>query len=198
VSVDGILRAIRADTDARMREIADAAAADVAAIGARADADASRAETDAATALDHATDREVAMVVDRARLDARRAGLRALEAAYQATLDQVRDRLGQARDSPAYRDTLSALLAESLRVVHDPARAIVDADDVGIVKEILAERGLDDVVVTPTPADARGLRGGIDVETGDGRIVRNTLDSRLRRADPRLRAIVAGRLPAES
>ena len=188
---DGILRAIRTDTDTRLREIADATAAEVAVITSRAEAAAGEAETAATNALDLTTDRQVASIVDRARLDARRARLRSIESAYQTTLDAVRARLGGVRATAAYREIVAALLDEALRVVPDPERAVVDAADTGLVRVLLDERVLGcAVVASHTPR-----LGGLDLEAADGRVVRNTFDARLDRADVRLRALVAGHLP---
>ncbi len=191
MAIDGILQAIRADAEAQIGELAETTAAEVAAIGARADEEAGQAELEAAESLDQLTERRATVILDRARLDARRAELRAIEAAYQSTLEDVRNRLAVVRGTPSYRDTMARLLDEALRVVSDPAVVIVHKGDTAMVRELLAERHVD-CDATPSPS-ARA--GGLDLEAPDGRLVHNSFESRLARADDELRAMVAGHLP---
>jgi vacuolar-type H+-ATPase subunit E/Vma4 len=92
-----------------------------------------------------------------------------------------------ARSWPEYLQILRHLLVESLREIDTPPVIAVDPWDLALAHQALA--GLDNdgqLEATLT------TWGGVEVRTVDGRIiVRNTLESRLARAEPFLRALVA-------
>lgn len=192
--LNDILRAIRADTDAQLEALEAAAAAEVAAIEARADTEAQQAEQQAARARDRHAEREASRLVDDARLEARRAMLRAVEAAYQNVLGDLRNRLAAVRHSESYPTILVGLLEEGLDVIGrtDITQVSVDRADVDLARGLVFERLPGAVVV----AAAAPCLGGLDLATDDGRVVRNTFESRLARADDRLRGLVAEQLPA--
>ena len=191
MALDDILRSIRAGADAEVRELEATCMAEVAAIVARAEADATAVEQDAATSLQRGTEREASRLIDRARLEARRAALDAVEVAYQERIDALRVRLGTIRDSDAYPLILAGLLDEALVVIPTARRVSVDPADLELARALLAERDLADVAVEPTLA----CDGGLELSTDHDRIVRNTFESRLEQADGRLRQLVAARLP---
>lgn len=192
MALDDILRSIRAGADAEVRELEAACTNEVAAIAARAETEAITAEQDAATSRDRATEREVSRIIDRARLEARRAALDAVEVAYQESLDAVRVRLGTIRTTDVYPSIFARLLDEALGVIPTAQRVSVDPADLELARAVLADRGLAGIAVEPTAT----CTGGIDLSTDHDRTVRNTFESRLEQADGRLRRLVATRLPA--
>ncbi len=193
MALDDILRAIRAHTDDQLDALEATAAADVAVIEARADTEAREAELQAARARDRGAEREAARIVDDARLEARRAMLRAVEAAYQDVLGDLRGRLADVRNSESYPAILVGLLDEGIDVIGrtDITSISVDSADVDLARELVSERLPGAVVV----ATAASCLGGLDLATDDGRVVRNTFESRLARADDRLRGLVAEQRP---
>ncbi len=190
MALDDILRAIRADTDAEIRNSHTASAAEATAIAEAAEAEAERVERDASASLDVVTDREVGHITDRAQLDARRASLGVIELAYQDALVELGARLGTIRNTGAYPDVLARLLAEGLGVLDDATRIIVDPADVELVQAMLTDFTADELAVEPGQSTA----GGLDLATDDGRRLHNTFESRLARADGRLRSLVAREL----
>lgn len=192
MALDDILRSIRAGADAEVRELEAACTNEVAAIVTRAETEAITAEQEAATSRDRATDREVSRIIDRARLEARRAALDAVEVAYQESLAAVRVRLETIRTTDVYPSIFTRLLDEALGVIPTAQRVSVDPADLELARALLAERDRADIAVEPTATCA----GGVDVSTDHDRTVRNTFESRLERADGRLRRLVATRLPA--
>jgi vacuolar-type H+-ATPase subunit E/Vma4 len=191
MALDDILRSIRAGADAEVAELEAACAKEVAAIVAQADDEAIRAEQDAATSRDRAAEREATRIVDRARLEARREALGSVEVAYQESLDAMRGRLGTIRKTDAYPGIFARLLDEALGVIPRARRLSVDPADAELAQALLTDRGLHHIDVEPTTACA----GGLDLSTDHDRTVRNTFESRLERADGRLRRLVAARLP---
>lgn len=190
MALEDILRSIRADTDAQIREIEAATAAEVASIAARADAEATRVEGAAAASRDGATAREVARTLDLAHLDARRDRRRAIEDAYQDALVDVRTALAAVRGTEAHTVVFRRLLDESLGVLGDATRLSVDDADVEIARAAAHAAGAEQLVV-----ESRGSTvGGLDLATDDGRVVHNTFESRLIRADGRLRCLVSDAL----
>jgi V/A-type H+-transporting ATPase subunit E len=191
MALDDILRSIRAGADAEVRELEATCASEVAAIVARAEADATAVEQDAAASRQHGTEREASRLIDRARLEARRAALDAVEVAYQESIEALRVPLGTIRDTCAYPMIFAGLLDEALGVIPAARRVSVDPVDLELAQALLAERDLADVAVEPTST----CDGGLDLSTDHDRTVRNTLESRLEQADGRLRQLVAARLP---
>jgi vacuolar-type H+-ATPase subunit E/Vma4 len=190
VALEDILHSIRADTDAQIGELESAAAAEIASIAARADAESARVHGESAASLDARTDREVAGILDRARLDARRASLRAIETAYQGVVTELGELLGTVRGTAIYPDVFVRLLDEGLGVLDESSRLLVDAADEELARTVVRERGLDGLVVEVR----RSTAGGLDLATEDGRVVHNTFESRLDRAEGRLRGLVAREL----
>ena len=192
MALDDILRSIRAGADADVGELEATCTSEVAAIVERAEADAIAAEQDAAASRRRGAEREASRLIDRARLEARRAALDAVEVAYQESLDALRLRLGTIRDTGAYPTIFAGLLDEALGVIPTAQRVSVDRADVELARALLIERQLADIAVEPTATCA----GGLDLATDHDRTVRNTFESRLEQADGRLRRLVATRLPA--
>ncbi|MDH3754681.1 MAG: V-type ATP synthase subunit E [Acidimicrobiia bacterium] len=189
--LDDILTAIRSEADAEIREIRASCAAEVAALAAEADEQALEAERAAAASRDLAADREVARIVNRAALEATRKMMSAVEIAYQEALDALRVRLGAVRDTAEYPDILARLLDEVLDVLPDATGVLVDPADTELVGSLLVERDRRGLAVET----ASTCLGGVELVTDDGRAVRNTFESRLQRADGRLRRLVAQHIP---
>ena len=191
MQLDGILVTIRGEAARERQNLVDAGAAEVTAIKAAAAEQAAEAQRAAATSLDAAADREVARIVNRARLEATRNTITEVETAYQEVLETLRVRLGAVGGTARYRDVVARLLDEGLDVLPDATTVGVDLADVELVRSVLAERERDLLVVEAT----RSCLGGVVLATDDGRVVKNTFDSRLDRADRRLRRLVADRIP---
>jgi len=114
--------------------------------------------------------------VQAARLQALRETRRRREEIFQQAQAEVRQALSTARDEENYPALLEALVAEARTALPDAALARVDPRDAA--REPSAEPCLE-------------TWGGVELEAADGRIVRNTLEERLRRAEPELRRLAA-------
>jgi vacuolar-type H+-ATPase subunit E/Vma4 len=132
-----------------------------------------------------------------ARLEAAAALREARESAFQDFLAEVRTRLADLRELPGYPATLRALVRESVAVLPTPATVRVDPRDEALVRELLDELGTKAEVST-TLASV----GGVELASGDGRTVRNTIEERLENAEQELRLLfgelLASRAGAEA
>lgn len=126
------------------------------------------------------TGRELDSIRLRRLTEARLLALRALreerEAWFQRVFARVRARLEADRDRPGYVDRFTALKDEALEALPEPSRVRVDPRDASLAPD-----------AEPTLVSW----GGVELEAADGRIVRNTLEERLARAEPELRRIAA-------
>lgn len=137
-----------------------------------------------------ASELEFARELERRRSEARltaAAMLREEHEACFATLQAaLRRRLASLRETDDYAAVLRALIEESLAAVPSASLLRVDPHDAelaaGIVNELEVRLDLKPELDT---------LGGVEVVAGDGRTVRNTLDERLRNAEPALR-VMAG------
>ena len=191
MQLDDILATIRCEADDELRELGDVLALEVAAISADAEEQGVETERVAVSSLDAAADREVARIVNRAHLEATRKKMAAIEAGYQEALEALRVRIGALRATSSYTDLLARLLDEGLRILPDATRVHVDRADIGPITAALVAIQRDEFVVEAPLT----CLGGLTLVTDDGRAVRNTFDSRLDRADRRLRRLVAEHLP---
>lgn len=169
------------------------AAADAARLeaDARAEADrivdAARAEAQAlrehaARAGESELQREAEQQRALARLAATAVVREAHEEAFRELLTEVRTRLGAVRDEPGYRSVLRALIREGVEALPAATTLRVDPRDELLAAELVGELEADLEVVA-----ALETAGGVELEQGDGRAVRNTLEERLANAEPRLR-----------
>ena len=149
---------------------------------ARARAEQSRAEMEADVEKEAAALRT--RELDRARLHVRQAEQEARETGYAAAHAQVRAALERARADENYPRLFRALLEEARRALPDATAVRIDARDAGLVDGLRVETSLHSW-------------GGVELVADDGRLVRNTLEERLRRAEPELRRLAAHAL-AES
>jgi vacuolar-type H+-ATPase subunit E/Vma4 len=117
-----------------------------------------------------------------ARLAAAALVREAHEAAFRETLAEVRARLQALRESERYPAVLRALIRESLAALSGATVLRVDPRDERLAAKLLAELGVELRVVAELES-----AGGVELEQGDGRAVRNTLEERLANAEPALR-----------
>ena len=141
---------------------------------ARAQASAWRGEMESAAAQEGAGIRR--QLVNAARLEALRKTRASQEEVFAAAHAQLREQLRSARSRPDYPRLFGALLAEAQAALPDAAVIRIDPRDAALAPH--AESTLD-------------TWGGVELEAADGRIVRNTLEERLRRVLPELRRLAA-------
>jgi V/A-type H+/Na+-transporting ATPase subunit E len=129
-----------------------------------------------------------ATAVAAARAEAGAARRSARERELTEVSSQVRLHLGQVRRSARGPTVLAALLDEARAVVPEADRVRVDPADAALARDLLAERGLRAEVVADLPTS-----GGVLLGDAEGRLVDNTLETRLAGAWPGLRReLVAG------
>jgi len=168
---------LRAETDAEASRIVESA-----------QREARELEQQAARADEADIAREFERRSSEARLAAA-AVLRDEHEACVATLQAaLRRRLGALRETDGYPAVLRALIEESLAAISSASLLRVDPRDAQLARDIVREL---DVRLELKP-DLDTL-GGVEVMASDRRTVRNTLEERLRNAEPALRAL-AGEL----
>lgn len=186
-----ILAAIRQETEEEIERINSAAADEIATIEAEADAAAMAAQDEAAHARDHAANASADRIRNRAQLAANRRLREAEEQLYQAALDRVRARLADVVATDRYPPVLGRLLAESREVLPDATTFRVAPPDADLAESLVAAGRFPDCIVEATLPDGRG----VELATNDGRLVRNTLEGRVARAEPHLRRLLAQKVP---
>lgn len=127
--------------------------------------------------------------IARARLEATNTLRAAREKAFELLLEEVRSRLAALRGTSGYCGALRALLREGLAALPDARLVRVDPRDEGLAAELVRESGTD-LAVEPSLQTL----GGLLLESGDGRVARNTFEERLSNAEPRLRVWYGHRL----
>jgi V/A-type H+-transporting ATPase subunit E len=166
---------------------------------ARAEADglveAARAEArtlreQAALAGEGELEREAEQRRALARLAAAAAVREAHEQAFRETLAEVRVALEALRESERYPVVLRALIRESLAALPAATVLRVDPRDERLAGKLLGELGVELQVVA-----ALETAGGVELQHGDGRAVRNTVEERLANAEPALRLLFGEALP---
>lgn len=138
-----------------------------------------------------ATEEQVRRIVTGAHVDADRIVRAAREAVYQDLLARTRARLEQVPGSPGYGQVLALLFDECRRVLPEGRTLRVREPDADRVTALALESGMADAVVD----GSLEAIGGLELETGDGRRVLNTLDERLDKADRHLRLLAGELLP---
>lgn len=188
--VEDILAAIAVEAESAVAEIEAGAAARIeqAARTARERAASERARL--AGARTEAADLQASRIVNRARLAADRVVRDERELLFQAAIERVRAGLGRVRESGGYDIIFSRLLDEARRVLPDADVVRVDPSDVERARSAVRALGIP-VRVEPS----LDTQGGVELSTGDGRIVRNTFESRLLRATGDLRMLAIERIP---
>jgi len=171
-----VLAAIRRDADEEAARILGEAREEAARIGRAADEEAVRLHGALLREAERERDERMRRAECAARLEARRREREAREAWYQEAVGRVRERLEAARRDPRYARWFAALREEAERALPDATVLRTDPMDAGLVHDA----GLDATLAT---------WGGVELAADDGRVVRNTLEERLRRAEPALRRL---------
>jgi V/A-type H+/Na+-transporting ATPase subunit E len=191
MALEDLLAALEAD-----------AAAETARLRAETDAEALRiAETGElqARALEEhaiqANEAELLREVERRRSAARLAAAATLRDEHEACVATLqaalRRRLESLRESDGYPAVLRALIEESLAAIPSASLLRVDPRDVELARGIV--RDLDVRLDLKPELDTLG---GVEAIAGDGLTVRNTLEERLRNAEPALRVLAGEFLEA--
>lgn len=190
MALEDILDAIRDEAEEESsRILADATGRAESLLAEAREASASR-EKELAHSADERIARDRRRTVSLAVLEASRARRAAREEVFARVIGKVSEELRSLSDDEAYEATLGQLLDEALAVLPDPERVEVHPGDRDRIERILAARGLD-----PSIDTVEDVWGGVGLRS-DGRIVRNDLETRLRRAEPHLRFIAGEVFPA--
>ena len=144
-----------------------------------------------AVSRDEEAERKRAGIVNRARLEADRRLAEVREELFQQALARVKEMLWELAGQSRYEAIFGALYQEAISIVADEdATVLVRPRDRALAEHLLAERGAAGSV------DATlSCIGGLDVETEDGRCVRNTFDSRLALSERELRRLAVATIP---
>jgi vacuolar-type H+-ATPase subunit E/Vma4 len=183
-----ILRAIEEGGDEEVARIEAEAEREVEAILARARAEAERVAQEVRQPLGAELRVATERLRGRARAEAARLLRESREEVYRRVLDLVVARLASIRERPGYRASLRALVDEALGALPDAAVVHVDPRDAEAV-------GNDRLPPGVRVAPDLQTWGGVEAAAEDGRVIRNTLEERLRRADPFVRPLIAKALP---
>jgi len=178
-----ILDAIRAEADAEIEAIRVKAESEAAAVLTRASDQAEAEEERLSLVRDRAADRQTDRIVNRARLDADRSFRAEVEELYVQTRRAAADELQSLRGTSRYEDILSSLLAECCAVLPGATVLRVDPADEAVAHRIIANGERSDLRVEATLDSS----GGVELVDDDGRVIRNTFEARLARADGLLR-----------
>ena len=192
-----ILAAIRAESDRACEEITRKAEQDATIIIQDAENRAVELRQRELRLGEEAGLRERARVRYEARVGAGRRRTLAWDESYQATLEASRVALSTVRDRLDYPEILRCLIMESLGELDAPPVMLVDPIDEVLARVALValrEHPTGDHLPLPERVGATlSTWGGLEARTRDGQItVLNTLESRLERAEPSLRSLVAG------
>lgn len=193
MALGDILAAISADSESEIARVGAESAEEVAVVLERGRTRAAAVEDEAARSLDHEAAEEHERIVNRARLQVERRVRAMVEEIYCELRTEAKARLARARDDPGYPKLLRQLFDECRAIVPDARTVIVDPRDRELVRAMLSDVGVDEFRVDPTLETS----GGLEIFTEDRRRgVRNTLESRLDRADRHLRSVAAASIPA--
>lgn len=186
--LDDLLATIEAEARAEQARLDAESRAEVAAIVERAREQARELQAEPLRSQEPELRSEVARRLGQARIEAAQMIRQAREDSYQHLLEETRSQFARLRDSPRYRDVLLALLRESRDALPEAGLLRVDPRDESLAAELAREL---DMKVTVEPMKTTG---GIELESEDGRILRNTFEERLANADPELRLRFGRRL----
>lgn len=203
MALEHILAAIEDEATARITQIERDSLRQATAILDQARAQVQAIETEAASARVAELDADAARLRNRTRVEIATHMMRTREAVFQSVLQEAQRQLAAIRNDDGYRDILRTLLQEALVTLpEDPSSATaspaivrLDPQDEELLKTLLAEAGLSNLALQPVLE----TWGGIEVASADEQIVvKNTVESRLDRAEPHLRRLVAEAIPAMS
>lgn len=187
--LDDLLATIEAEAQAEHARLDAESRAEAAAIVERAREQARELRAGPLRSQEPELQREVARRLGQVRIEAAQMLRQAREDSYQRMLEQTRSQLADLRKDPRYREVLRALLRESRAALPEAGRLRVDPRDEALAAELARELDLE-VAVQPTLE----TMGGVELESEDGRILRNTFEERLANADPELRLRFGRRL----
>lgn len=125
---------------------------------------------------------EAGYVRHKARVEGTRTVRKARDEAYRQAMERVLALLGGLRDDPRYPEVLKKLVAEAFRALPTGRVLRVDPRDEHLVAAYV-RRGV------TVHANLTTL-GGVVLDSGDGRTVRNTVEDRLARSEETLRRLV--------
>ncbi len=173
-----ILDAIRGEAEEEQRLLRRRGEEKIEATMNRAAATAAEREEKLAASRDDEAEDEARAIRNRAHLQVERAMRAAREEAFSSVLEAVHRRLDTVRADSGYDRIFTALLAECRSVLPDASVLVVDDADRELATFCAPEMTVRTGLTT---------RGGMVLETENGRRVVNTLETRLDRAGPLLR-----------
>ena len=172
----------RAEADAEASRIVESARSEARAVEQRAE---------------RADDVRLAREIERRGAEARLAAAARLREEYEACVTGLHAalhlRLGKVRESDGYPAVLRALIEGGIAALPAASLLRVDPRDGQLARAVAGELSLE-LEMEPGPETL----GGVEVAAGDGLTVRNTLDERLRNAEPALRVLAGELLQAEA
>ena len=183
-----LLSALEAEAAGEAERLRAETEAEAAGIVESAEREARSLELRAAQAAEAELVRELEQRRSEARLAAAAALRAAREACAEALLTALRRRLDAFHETDAYPALLRALIEESLAALPDASVLRIAPRDTQLAHEVVR-----DLRLGLEPKPELSTAGGVEVATNDGRTVRNTLEERLRNAEPALRLLI-GRL----
>lgn len=205
MTLDHILSAIEDEAASKIAEIEKESLLEATAILDKARDQVRHVEAEAACAQDAELRADVARTLNRAQVEATTHVMRSREAVFQRALDEAKTLLANLSSREQYPSILRALSAEALSAMpggflSGPADGVVvrvSPRDADLLRSLLASEQLSDSHLSIEPV--LDTWGGVVVADARGRIViDNTLERRLRRAEPHLRRLVAEAIPAMS
>jgi vacuolar-type H+-ATPase subunit E/Vma4 len=182
MALDDLLSAMRAEAEAEIARMENESRQQAAGILADAEREAGELVEEhlRRARAELATERVRRRALARLATDRERAAAR--EELFAELMDELRRRLAALRADEDYRSLLAELLRESRTALPGARRLCVDPRDETLARGLVTElaAGLE---VRPELTTSAGL----DLETDDGRRVRNTVEARLSAAEPELR-----------
>lgn len=195
MALDHILAAIEDEAAVEIAHIEGESQRRARAILEQASREALAIEQAAAGALDADLESKATRLRNQARIQSTRTLMKAREAIVQQAREGALVQVRALREREDYPDLLAGLLDEALAALPGEGAVVrIDPRDRELIAGLLAK------TKPGAPLDvevALDTWGGVEVASADGRIiVRNTLETRLERADPYLRRLVAETIPA--
>ncbi len=191
MGVETIVEAIGSEAEAQLADIRSERDRRVERIAEEAEARADAERQKWAVSRDEEAERKRAGIVNRARLEADRRLAEVREELFQDALSRLEVMLKALTEQPRYEDIFAALYREAVAIVPDrDATVLVRPEDRELAERLVAERD-GAVQVNATLS----CIGGLDVETPDGRSVRNTLDRRLAQSERGFRKLAVATVP---
>jgi len=189
MALDDLLRAIDAEAGEELARLEADTRRQAAEILARGRSEASRVERELLAAALPAAEAEAERVRAEARLEAAARVRTAKEEYVREVLARLREHLTGLRSLDFYPAVLEALAGEARELL--PGACVVRADrrDAALARDLCGRMGWD-VQVDPSLS----TWGGLEAESADGRLVRNTVEERLRCAEPELRRLIGAEL----